>query len=169
MLAARGVLVPRPLTCVLVAEGALVLSESMSEGGDYCQLWNANPGRETLNLMMRGAGETIADLHAAGFTHGDCKWNNLLWSEERCFLVDLDGARKPRLNRASRRARDLARFVISAEEAGVPKAMLEEFLDSYLHRSAADRESLLRLMQPHLRKLRGRHLQRYGVEPQPLL
>ncbi|MEZ5568370.1 MAG: lipopolysaccharide kinase InaA family protein [Halioglobus sp.] len=169
VLAANGVLVPRPLSCAVVAEGALLLTEGLSGGGDYCQLWDARPSRDTLSRMMRGAGESIADLHVVGYTHGDCKWSNLLWSEERCYLVDLDGARRPRLLAASRRARDLARFTISAEEAGVPAAMLEEFLDSYLRKSGVDRDTLVRRMQPHLQKLRGRHLHKYGVEPHPLL
>jgi len=168
-LAARGVPVPRPFSCVLAFEGVLLLTEGLPEEGDYSRLWQAGPGREQALGMMRAAGETIAGIHAAGYTHGDCKWNNLVWSEQTCFLVDLDGARRPRFGAARRRARDIARFAVSAEEAGVATALLDEFLDSYLRRSGEDRDKLLKRMQPHLTKLRNRHRERYGVEPQPLL
>ncbi len=168
-LAAEGVPVPRPLCCVVVSEGLLVLSEAFVSDGDYCQIWNGSPGREQVRKMMRGAGETIAAAHSAGYTHGDCKWNNLLWYQETCFLVDFDGARKIRFSAEARMARDIARFTVSAEEAGVPGDMLEEFLDSYLRDSDLNRDRLIELMQPQLEKLRGRHFEQYGISPQPLL
>lgn len=168
-LAAQGVPVPRPFSCVIVFEGVLLLTEGLPQEGEYSRLWQAVPGREQALGMMRAAGETIADLHGAGYTHGDCKWNNLVWSEQTCFLVDLDGARRSRFPAARRRARDIARFAVSAEEAGVSTALLDEFLDSYLRRSGEDRDKLRKRMQPHLTKLRHRHRERYGVEPQPLL
>lgn len=168
-LAARGVAVPRPLTCVLAREGVLVLSESLESGSDYCQRWQAGPGRQEARDMMRAAGQTLAATHAAGFTHGDCKWSNLLWSDGTCYLVDFDGARRPRLLAARRRARDVARFAVSAEEAGAPLELLEEFFDSYLAASGDERDGLLQRMQPHLGKLRHRHRDKYGISPQPLV
>lgn len=169
-LAAQGVPVPRPFSCVIAFEGVLLLTEGLPEAGDYNRLWQAGPGREQSLGMMRAAGETIAGFHGAGYTHGDCKWNNLVWSEQTCFLVDLDGARRrPLFGAARRRARDIARFAVSAEEADVSTGLLDEFLDSYLRRSGEDRDQLLKRMQPHLTKLRNRHRERYGVEPQPLL
>ena len=119
--------------------------------------------------MMRGAALTLSVLHRAGYTHGDCKWRNLLWIDGECFMVDLDGARRRRLFAARARARDVARFTVSAEEAGVPSSLLQAFLDSYVAHSGVAREELLRRMQPNLEKLRGRHLEKYGITPQPLL
>tara|TARA_B100001540_G_scaffold301030_1_gene307056 strand:+ start:524 stop:1297 length:774 start_codon:yes stop_codon:yes gene_type:complete len=169
VLAASEVPIPRPLSCVLVSEGLLMLSEGLDSSRDYCALWEAGQSGEELYRMMRGAALTLSVLHRAGYTHGDCKWRNLLWIDGECFMVDLDGARRRRLFAARARARDVARFTVSAEEAGVPSSLLQAFLDSYVAHSGVAREELLRRMQPNLEKLRGRHLEKYGITPQPLL
>lgn len=168
-LSANGVPTPRPLSCVLTWQGVLVLTKGVSEGGTYDQLWASRPAREEAHRMMRGAGKTIASAHACGFSHGDCKWSNLLWSQGECYLIDLDSARRSRFRRARRRARDLARFTVAAEEGGVPQELLESFLHSYLEESGDSRDDLIRRMRPNLEKLRNRHEKKYGIVAQPLI
>ena len=168
-LAGVGVPVPEPLCCMLSSEGLLLLTEALLRDSDYNALWQRAPSEEEARLMMRGAGQTLANLHLAGYTHGDCKWSNLLWIDRVCHLVDLDGTRRRLVLGQRARARDIARFTISAEEAGASAQLLEDFLESYLNTTGAAREDLVRRMQPHLEKFRGRHRDRYGIAPQPLL
>jgi tRNA A-37 threonylcarbamoyl transferase component Bud32 len=169
LFSANGVPVPRPLACLVVGRGVLVLSEGHYGGGNYCDLWEASPSQEEAQRMMHGAGQTIGAAHVAGFTHGACQWSNLFWSEETCYLMDLDGARKRRIMADYFKARDLARFTVSAEEAGVRPEILDKFLESYILVTQESREALVVRMRPHLDKLHSRHFEKYGIAAQPLI
>lgn len=168
-LAANGVPISRPLACVLVKEGVLMLSEGLYSVADYSRLWQAPPAKEEAERMMHCAGATLAAVHTAGYSHGNCRWDNLLWSEGECYLVDLDGTRRRRFRVAHHRARDLARFTVNAEEAGVSSDLLEVFLNSYLEVMCESQEPLIARMRPHLKKLRRRHESKYGIVAAPLL
>ena len=53
-----------------------------SKGRDLRALWLEQPEPARAELLMRGAADTLAALHLAGFAHGDGKWSNLLWRGE---------------------------------------------------------------------------------------
>jgi len=167
-LAARGLPVARPLSCLRVPEGELVLSAALPAGRTLDVLWAAAPGSPEAARMLAGAGASLAALHAQGYRHGDCKWSNLLWDGDTCFLLDLDATGRRRLRPRCERARDVARFTVNAEEVGVDAAGYEVFLDSYLRAGGGRRERLLADLQPALARLRGRHLARYGTRARPL-
>jgi hypothetical protein len=81
--------------------------------------------------------------------------------------LDLDGARP--LSGPADGARDLARFAVEVEEAGLSRDDLECFIDAYLGSAGADRESLLAALLPWLETFRERHARRYGTPPRPLV
>jgi tRNA A-37 threonylcarbamoyl transferase component Bud32 len=163
ILSEYGVSVVRPLTSLLTSKGVLVLTEGHYSGGDYCTLWKASPSREVAKEMMKDAGSTIAVAHTGGFTHGDCKWSGLVWTEGECYLFDLDRTRRRTLFLDYFKARDLARFAIGAEEAGADKALFDEFLSKYVHVTRDDRAKLIQRIQPHIEKLRRQRFEKDGI------
>ena len=163
----RALPVPRPRACLRVPGGMLLLAEGIPSAQDLGAMWSTG-GADT-GTLMPAAGGLLAKLHREGFAHGDCKWPNLLWTPGKDFyLVDLDGARSVPSGHA-RQARDLARFTLDAEERELGSAGFELFLDNYLAGVEYSREQVLQDMLPALRKLRARHLARYGPRGSRLL
>ena len=68
-----------------------------------------------------------------------------------------------------RQARDVARFTLDAEELELGQQRFGYFLDNYLAGSGRSREGVVADAMPALRKLRKRHLARYGRTGQTLL
>ncbi len=163
-----GVVVPTPLAVLRVPGGALLLMEGVPEAEALDLLWKENLQEEEVKKILGAAGERVAQLHRAGFAHGDCKWRNLLWSPRGCHLVDLDAAGQAPMG-SPRQARDVARFTLDAEELGLSRQLFGCFLDSYLSGTGRDREEVTADALPSLRKLRKRHLARYGRSGQVLL
>lgn len=163
-----GVSVPKPLALLRVPDGALLMVEGVTEAEALDLLWEKNPDEEDAQKILCAAGELMAQLHRAGFAHGDCKWRNLLWSARGCHLVDLDAAGRAGMG-SLRQARDVARFTLDAEELGLSQTRFGYFLDSYLSGTGRGREEVIADALPALRKLRERHLTRYGRAGQALL
>lgn len=167
--------VPEPRACLLVPEGMVLLTRALADGVDLRALWLAVPAAEDAQRLMHKAGETLARLHAAGYTHGDCKWSNLLWCGSSYHFVDLERVRKrsgghvPAGSPARGQLRDLARFTIDAEELGASAEQLELFLVSYLGGMPWSRKEIVTRLQVLLPPIRERHLRRYRLQPRPLL
>jgi tRNA A-37 threonylcarbamoyl transferase component Bud32 len=159
--------VPAPRACLQVPGGTLLLAEAITGSDNLHDVWRRRSADEEAVRWLRGAGEAIARLHLAGYAHGDCKWHNLLWTGERVYLVDLDGAGKAASGGASQ-ARDLARFTLNAEELTVSPALYEQFLQAYLQHMGGSRDAVVNRMLPILGKLRDRHLATYGERGQRL-
>jgi len=159
--------VPAPKACLQVPGGMLLVAEAITGSDNLHDVWRQQSADESAGRWLRGAGEAIAHLHLAGYAHGDCKWHNLLWTGERVYLVDLDGAGKAARGGAGQ-ARDLARFTLNAEELTVSPALYEQFLQAYLQLAGGSREAVVNRMLPILRKLRDRHLAKYGERGQRL-
>ncbi|MEZ5570680.1 MAG: lipopolysaccharide kinase InaA family protein [Halioglobus sp.] len=165
---AQGLAVPRPLACLMVPQGMLLLIEGLSGGGSLPEMWQRNPDEEQATRMMRAAGETLATLHQAGYAHGDCKWNNLFWDGYRICLIDLDNAKKCDSS-GKDQAFDVARFTVSAEKLGIGSTLFEQFLTAYLQGTQSNRREVLERMLPPLLRLRKKHLTRYGRQGQRLV
>ena len=162
------VLVPAPLCCLLLPGGMMLLTEGIVDGRDLKALWQQNIGEPQRALLMADAGRALAKLHTAGYSHGDCKWSNFLWSADNFYLVDLEGVRQT--NRGGKRqARDLARFTVNAEDLGVAPEVYELFLEHYLQGSNNSRAVIIRAMMPFLRQLRRRHEKKYGKRGHEIL
>jgi len=155
-----AVRVPEPLCCIpLGGAGDLLLTEAL-QGPNLGDAWPLldSAGRQH---QLRAAADLLANLHAAGFRHRDAKWENFVLASDQLWLVDLDGS--GRLRRARRdRARDLARFTLSAEQFQVPAASYRLFLQQYQAAGGQGVDSLLPHIRSALQRLRQRHRERYG-------
>jgi len=167
-LASSAVPLPRPLACLLVPEGMLLLTEGLCDALNLSELWRQQLVQVPDSQVLPCAGQTIAQLHRAGYAHGDCKWHNLLWANDKVYLIDLDGAAPAPVGGAEQ-ARDLARFTLNAEELGVDAQLYERFLAAYLQGVGETRQVTIDRMMPILHKLRRRHLNKYGERGQHLL
>jgi len=109
--------------------------------------------------------QNIANMHNSGVSHGDLKWPNILVHKEKneLWFVDLDSAQlygqSPSIKAA---ARDLARFLLSAQEAGIEEAILERFLNEYSHHRKLSRARIDGPIAKILTKLQDRHKKKYG-------
>lgn len=163
--------VPEPLACLLLPEGMALLTKALPGAVDLRQWWLATPRPGEAEQRLRGAGETLALLHCAGYAHGDFKWSNVLCRNDALALVDLERVQKVRVRHspAPRQLRDLARFTVDSEELGASREQLQAFLAGYLGTAPCSREQLLLRLNPLLPPIRARHQRRYGLQPRPLL
>lgn len=165
-LADAGLSVPHPL--IYLREGSLeiIISEykvDMIDLRHFIGNKRINQQFEEFALMTKAA-ELISAMHSNGFVHGDCKWGNFLWSETDSALsmVDFDGVKNHQIRRA---AKDLARFMINAEEAGIEQDQINQFVSCYTHamerkaeQSAEYSLEALMLEVPHImERIRLRH------------
>jgi len=170
-----GLHVPTPRACLLVPEGMLLLTQGVEDSRDLRDLWQAEPTESIASQYMRRAGEILSVLHHAGFSHGDCKWSNLLWSGESFSLVDLEDVR--RVGTAgtevtslhARQLQDIARFTADAEALGASASQYESFLGSYCMGADDLRDQLLDGIRPLVGVIRTRHQKKYGHRYEPLL
>ncbi|MEM9254520.1 MAG: lipopolysaccharide kinase InaA family protein [Pseudomonadota bacterium] len=164
-LAARNILVPRPMCCVRYPDGDILMTEGLANAIDMQQLWKENPTRDRAEQCLLMAAHLIADLHNAGYVHGDCKFSNIVLSGQTCFLVDLDATRRG----VRRQHRDIARFTLNAEELAVEPDLFEGFIQRYLALTGLPRKRLEKRAQRRLKKLRKRHFLQYGTDAEALL
>jgi tRNA A-37 threonylcarbamoyl transferase component Bud32 len=153
----KGLAVPKPLACLAVQQGTLLVTEGMSSGGNLAELWYNRAADDAFDAVMRSAGETLAALHVAGCTYGDCRWFNLFWNGERVYLTYFDVTRKSRVG-GIQQARDLARFTANAEEFGIGSELFEHFLEVYLQGVSGTRREVVERMIRPLYRIRGQHL-----------
>ncbi len=83
-----------------------------------------------------------------------------MWNGHDVTLVDLDNVR--RSSRGDQRARDLARFVLNAEELNLDAGLLVIFLQVYAENTGVAKEAVIELLAPQLTRLRRRHERKYG-------
>ena len=170
-----GLQVPTPRACLLVPEGMLLLTEGIEDSRDLRDLWLAEPTELIASQYMQRAGEILSALHHAGFSHGDCKWSNLLWSGESFSLVDLEDVR--RVGTAgtevtslhARQLQDIARFTADAEALGASTGQYESFLGGYCIGAYDLTEQLRDGIRPLVGAIRKRHQKKYGHRYEPLL
>ena len=167
-LGAEGLAVPRPLGCLRVSRGILMLVEGIMEGGNLADQWRRQPADDEARRMMRSAGETLATLHRFGYAHRKCKWEKLFWDGHRVHLIDLNKARKCAPGAAAQ-ARDLAQFTVGAEKLKISSSMYGLFLETYLHGMDKSRREVVQGMLPFLYEIRTKHLVRYGPHGQRLV
>lgn len=163
-----GLDVAEPLACLRTGDGLLLLTEAIEGATDLKALWLAGQDDARLQSLMAAAGQALADWHGRGFTHGDCKWSNILFAGERVVLVDLEAVRRGSpTGRGARR--DLARFVVNAEDMGLPEPPFRAFLDGYATSLGIDAAALPDIIRPRVDALRRRHRARYGERGRQLI
>jgi tRNA A-37 threonylcarbamoyl transferase component Bud32 len=166
-LATAAVRVPQPRGCLWVGNSALTLTEGLEGSEDLQQQWAAAIDASARRRLLSAAAQSLAQLHLGAYSHGDCKWSNLLCRDRQVYLVDLDAVRRAPAG-SRRQARDLARFTLNAEELAVEPGDYQAFLDAYFAILGGQRDVVIGRMLPELRKLRDRHRRRYGDRGRPL-
>lgn len=166
-LADKGFKVPQPRACLGVPGGLLLITQGLI-GSDFRALWQENPAILAEQGLLARCGELLAGFHKAGYSHGDCKWSNLFWSDGQIYLLDLEAVQRAAPG-SSRQARDLARFTVNAEDFGLDSDSYGAFLEAYCQGRAISEATLIDQLLPRLRKLRARHSRKYGERGAPLL
>jgi tRNA A-37 threonylcarbamoyl transferase component Bud32 len=166
-----GILVPRPLACVLAPRGMILLTEAISDATDMQTMWERGligAEDEAAHCCWHTAGTSLAQLHNAGFVHGDYKWSNLIYHQEDFYLVDLEAVTAfGRQNK--KRYRDLARFILNAEDMGAPRHCYELFMSAYLDVSGELEQNVVAGTMPFLSAMRSHHIQKYGPRGHALM
>jgi tRNA A-37 threonylcarbamoyl transferase component Bud32 len=160
--------VPAPLTCIESPRGMMLLTEGVIEAKDLKALWHGAMEQSRQEQLLHSAGNTLSRLHLAGYCHGDAKWSNWLWSGDDFYLVDLEGVKQVPVG-SNRQLRDLARFVVNAEDLAVSQASFDCFMESYLTRDPRSKDNTIRAIMPALRELRKRHEAKYGMRGHRLI
>ena len=164
----QGIAVPEPVAC-FSADGALLLvTEGLRDARDLKSLWTGYGSGETFSEALTASATALAALHGAGFCHGDCKWSNFLIDGTRVLFVDLENVATCRPG-SSQQVRDIARFILNAEDMGLPQADFDQCIATYAAELGVSVELLLGSILPVLKKLRGRHRRTYGERGHPLV
>ena len=139
----------------------MLLTQGLPESEDLKTLWLSSPSPETWEQLLLNVGSALAEFHRAGFSHGDCKWSNLVHSRGQFYFVDLEAVKQVS-KKSPRIARDLARFTVNAEDMGLSGEHYESFLGRYAEEVGSSRELLVTQILGPLQQLRSRHLSKYG-------
>jgi tRNA A-37 threonylcarbamoyl transferase component Bud32 len=161
----KHVPVPEPLSCVLIPGGMLLLTQAMQPACDLKAEWLDGPDANRKAELMANAGLALHRLHVAGYCHGDSKWSNFLWSQGQFYLVDLEAVESVAADvlGSKKQARDIARFVLNAEDLSLTPAEFEPFMHAYLDQSKVSENALIGAIMPALNRLRRRHDKHYGA------
>lgn len=167
----KQVPVPQPLSCVLIPGGMMLLTRAIQPACDLKAQWLDGPGADLKAALMATAGRVLHGMHAAGYCHGDCKWSNFLWSQGQIYFVDLEAVEVAGggVLGSTKQARDVARFVLNAEDLSLTRAEFEPFIQTYLEHSKVSEKALIGAIMPVLARLRRRHDKHYGVRGTRLL
>ncbi|MEP4486184.1 MAG: lipopolysaccharide kinase InaA family protein [Halioglobus sp.] len=159
--------VPLPIACLQVGADMLLVTQRLVEGDDLLSLWEVQ-GEQLSAAVWRDAGVLIGQLHRAGFVHGDCKWSNMYLAHDRHHLVDLDSVARVGMG-APVQYRDVARFVLNAEDLNAPQKTVDTFLAAYAGEIGCSTGEVSAATLPLLKRLRQRHARTYGKRGQILL
>lgn len=125
--------------------------------------------------VLAAVGAALARLHKLGWSHGDFKWSNIFIdgvAGERfneIYFIDLDGVRsKPWGNLRSYKGRDIARFIVNAEDYDMDEEIIRSFIAQYALVVGETEKDSLRMSVPALKKLRERHDKKYGLRHRSL-
>lgn len=161
----EGLAVARPVCCVALPDGVLLLTAALGNGDSLAEQWPALPAGQRSGALALAA-RALAALHSAGYSHGDCKWHNLVIARDTCYLVDIERARR---GGERWQARDVGRFAVAAEDAGVAQDQFDAWWRDYLAGAGPRGERFRAAAARYAAAVRRRHERRYGRAPRPLL
>ena len=167
-LRAAGIEVPRPLACYAAPGSLLLLTEGIADALDLKSLWLQDPAPEVFSALLETAARSLARMHGAGFSHGDCKWSNFICVAGKIYFVDLENVAHCAPGRGAQ-LRDLARFTLNAEDMGAPAQSYHGFLEVYAEAMGISAKELPARFLPQLEALRARHLKSYGARGHRLI
>lgn len=162
----EGLAVAQPMCCVALPEGVILVSAALARCDSLAVAWPSLPARRRSDCLALSA-QALAALHRAGYSHGDCKWHNFVAVHDTCYLVDLEAARRGAGDRGQ--ARDVGRFAVAAEEAGVSQDQFDAWRLDYQARVGSRGDSFMAAASRYAGVVRRRHARKYGLVPRPLL
>ncbi len=139
-------------------------------GSNLSEYYKSTPETQNLSALLADCGHKLAALHEAGWTHGDFKWGNVLVnrSQSSVIFADMDAARSMSRYNRSACGRDIARFIVNAEDYHVDENLMSHFLSAYANTVGLTERACIKHAQPALEKLRLRHDRKYGLRQQRL-
>ena len=166
-LRAAGIDTPAALALVRDSNcrSSWLLTQMLDSTTNCHQLAEAGLSDDMKQQLLQAGLALLVKLHQSGHAHGDFKWANLMWqqTQDRLWLIDLDGVKACRPG-SKPQLRDLARFLLNAEEVGLGADVRDAAFQSYcaqmqllpeLARRHFD-ASYQRLWQRHQRKTSSR-------------
>lgn len=140
--------------CEALVESCVDLKELRFSDG-----WKQIDQQALLGDIARG----IANMHEGGFCHGDMKWSNIIVDPDtgQFWLVDLDGARAQHIKNRDA-GRDLARFLVNANEFELDEGLIKTFIDAYAKARSCDSDEVRQWVMPAYEKLAARHRLKYA-------
>lgn len=134
-----GIRVPRPIFCIesrrfRLLGDAYLATEFVANGIDLRKFWRGATEEERLVALIKCA-EIIGALHAAGWSHGDLKWQNILVvansADPEIVLVDVDAARRHFWGIKRHALNDVNRFLCDMKEGvGASSSLIKVFTDT---------------------------------------
>jgi tRNA A-37 threonylcarbamoyl transferase component Bud32 len=161
--------ITEPVLLMVQKKGPVVLKTLSATG------WVEGKNLNRLVLECRGrrmplpeksitaAADLVTRLHRGGYIHGDLKWSNFICTGENdaeIRLSDLDHIRKS--GSGALRAKDFARFVLSAYEYGLPEDFSRSLIAHYLEKKHAQRYGTEILLRWAIRRKKRRYENRYS-------
>lgn len=144
---------------VIAGQGLCLVQEYVPEDNLGCRVMDLKKLDEAQrhSVLTLLAGQ-LANIHAAGFAHGDAKWGNILAANDfsAFSFVDLDGV-SPLTKR--KRFKDLARFLADMDRFGFGNTDFLTFLAAYAKTENLLPVNLLKGVWPVYSKIRYRHLE----------
>ena len=164
----NGISVPIPYA-LITANGSFGLPDSsyylcqgLVKGKDFKSFYLSSDVKNSdlIKDRLQYIGRQLAGLHNCGYVHGDFKWSNIIFQGSKLFFVDLDNTSK--INSLDIEAKDLARFILNAEELMTDKTVFNYFMKAYRKSRKNASINLMLRCKKDLEKLRNKHLVRYG-------
>jgi len=159
--------VPEPIACLRAGADMLLVTKRLPCGDDFLSLWQSE-GELLPAEIWHDAGVMIGQLHSAGFVHRDCKWSNIYRADDQQYLLDLESVAHVGAG-ASGLYRDIARFVLDAEDMGASLGIVQTFLTAYSQEVGSSVGEVSSAALPQLKRLRLRHERKYGIRGHALL
>lgn len=123
---------PKPLAYVEQADGAFYIAEGFVDSVDLRAFEHSDGLTIKKYSLINRVACMLANLHNAGFSHGDMKWGNVLFCKLKntLYFVDWDGCKKT--SNIKFYQRDVARFIVGIRESGLNGELESLFLKSYM-------------------------------------
>ncbi len=108
--------------------------------------------------LMNQLVETLANFHKLGYCHGDMKWSNIIFLADNDYrFIDVEHLKKPIISfRQGLYFKDLARFIVSAYEAGLTGSQLKAIIEKYAEFRSMDYKTVVKKIQPQIQKISAR-------------
>lgn len=159
-LRAAGIATPAAVALIRAAgcRRSWLLTKMLDGAANCHQLAEAGLSAAMQQRLLQDGLALLLQLHQAGCAHGDFKWANLMWQEtaQKLWLIDLDGVTTSRAG-SKAQLRDLARFLLNAEEVGVALAELQQAFSDYCQELGLDTAKARHLFLPSYARLARRH------------